>query len=195
MADLNGGQLLSEVENTWPKLGILLRQTIIPAIRTVAQNAAVATSGELDPPSRPGQVNVKVAGEIAHVTINDPQQLQRGAQYHVEVSNDSQFSQPHVEHLGSSRGRFLTLPTNDDGGTVHNWYARAYTQYQGSKPSGFTYFGGDSPTAFQMTGSTNLTPLASTGSGTASNNGQQGGSGLGKVLYRPAPGAKRQVNG
>jgi len=193
MPDLNGGELLSEVENTWPKLGVLLRQTIIPAIRTVAQNAAVATSGELSPPARPGAVNVRVAGEIAHVTINDPQELQRGAQYHVELSTDPQFSAPHVEHLGSSRGRFITLPTNDDAGTKHTWYARAYTQYQGSQPSGFTYHGGDSPAGFQMQGATNMTPLASTGSGTASSNGQQGGSGLGKVLLRPAPGPKRAV--
>lgn len=193
MADLNGGELLSEVENTWPKLGVLLRQVIIPAIRNVAQNAAVATNGELSSPSKPGQVNVKVAGEIAHVTIDDPQELQRGAQYHVEIADNPQFSQPHVEHLGSSRGRFLTLPTNKDDGTPHTWYARAYTQYQGSQPSPFTYHGGDSPASFQMTGATNMTPLPSTGSGTASNDGQQGGSGLGKVLLRGAPGPKRQV--
>jgi hypothetical protein len=193
MADLNGGQLLTQVTNMWPRLGVLLRKHET-AINTVARNAVVAPSGELDPPSAPGAVNVKVAGEIAHVTIDDPQQLQRGGQYHVELSTTPQFSAPHVEHLGSSRGRFITLPTNDDTGTPHTWYARAYTQYQGSQPSGFTYFGGSQPAGFTMAGATNLTPLASTGSGTASNNGQQGGSGLGKVIFRPAPMAKRTVN-
>jgi hypothetical protein len=111
----------------------------------------------------------------------------------VELANNPQFSQPHVEHLGSSRGRFITLPTNADDGAKHTWYARAYTQYQGSQPSGFTYHGGDSPAGFQMEGATNMTPLPSTGSGTASNDGQQGGSGLGKVIFRAAPGPKRQV--
>lgn len=194
MANLNGGELLAEVENVWPRLGVLLRTKLIPAINTLGQNAAVAPVGQIAPPARPGSVNVKVAGEIAHVTIDDPQPLQRGAQYHVELANNPQFSQPHVEHLGSSRGRFLTLPTNDDGGAPLNWYARAYTQYQGSQPSGFTYHGGDAPAAFTMGGTTNLTPLPSTGSGTASSNGQQGGSGLGKVVFRPAPSAKRSVS-
>jgi hypothetical protein len=193
MADLSGGELLTEVENTWPKLGVLLRNTIIPAIKTVARNAAVSTTGEIDAPSRPGQVNVKVAGEIAHVTIDDPQVLQRGAQYHVEIANNPQFSQPHVEHLGSSRGRFITLPTNGDDGAQHTWYVRAYSQYQGSQPSAYTNYGGDEPAGFNMSGGTNMTPLPSTGSGTASNDGQQGGSGLGKVIFRPAPLPKRSV--
>jgi hypothetical protein len=192
MADFDGGQLQAEVKNVWPKLGILLGQHEA-AINTVGQNAAVAPVGEIAAPSRPGAVNVKVAGEIAHITIDDPQPLQRGAQYHVELATNPQFSAPHVEHLGSSRGRFITLPTNDDTGAKQTWYARAYSQYQGSQPSTFTYHGGDAPTGFQMAGATNLTPLPSTGSGTASNNGQQGGSGLGKVLLRPAVTPKRAV--
>jgi hypothetical protein len=194
MADLNGGELLAQITNMWPKLGILLGKHE-SAINTVALNAAVATSGELNAPARPGQVNVKVAGEIAHVTIDDPQELQRGAQYHLEIADNPQFSAPHVVHLGSTRGHFMNLPTNTDDGTPHTWHARAYSQYQGSQPSAYTYFGGDAPAGFQMTGATNLTPLASTGSGTASNNGQQGGSGLGKVLFRGAPAPKRNVGG
>jgi hypothetical protein len=194
MADLKGGQLLSEIENVWPKLGVFLRQTVLPGITAVAQNAAVAADGEIAAPGAPASVNVKVSGEIAHVTISDAQPLQRGAQYHVELSaNDASFAQPHVEHLGSSRGRFVTLPTNDDAGAPIQWRARAYAQYQGSQPGAATYFGGSAPTAFTMAGATNLTPLPSTGSGTASNSGQQGGWGLGKVLFRPAPAAKRAV--
>lgn len=193
MADLKGGQLLSEIENSFPKLGVFFRTKVLPAINTLGQNAAVAPVGEIAPPSKPGGVNVKVAGEIAHITIDDAQQLQRGAQYHVELANNPQFSQPHVEHLGSSRGRFINLPTNDDSGAPHAWYARAYSQYQGSQPSAVTYHGGDAPLAFTMGGTTNLSPLPSTGSGTASSNGQQGGSGLGKVLLRPTPTPKRSV--
>lgn len=193
MADLDGGQLLAEVEHTWPKLGILLRTKFQTAVNTVARAASVAPVGEIAAPAAPAQVNVKVASEIAHITINDPQPLQRGAQYHVELSTDAQFSQPHVEHLGSSRGRFVTLPTNDDNGVPLAWHARAYLQYPGSQPSPVTYYGGVSPTSFAMAGTTNLTPLPSTGSGTASSNGQQGGYGLGKTLFRPAPAAKRTV--
>lgn len=185
-------QLLTEVENMWPRLGIYLRSRE-QVVATVAQNAAVGTTAEIAAPSAPASVNVKVAGEIAHVTIEDPQELQRGAQYHVELATNAQFSAPHVEHLGSSRGRFITLPTNDDGGTPHTWYARGYSQYQGSQPSTFTYFGGASPAGFQMQGATNLTPLTSTGSGTASTDGQQGGWGLGKTLVRGAPQPAKRV--
>lgn len=192
MADFAGGELLTETEHAWPKLGILLRK-FQTAINTVGQNAAVAPVGEIAAPARPGSVNVKISGEIAHITVDDAQPLQRGVQYHVELATNKQFSQPHVEHLGSSRGRFINLPTNDDDGQPHTWYARSYSQYQGSQPSAFTYHGGDAPAGFTMGGATNLTPLPSTGSGTASSNGQQGGSGLGKVLLRPAPAAKRSV--
>lgn len=194
MADLSGGELLTQITNLWPRLGILLAKHET-AINTVAQNAAVATDGEMDAPAQPGRINVKVAGEMAHFTIDDPQELQRGAQYHLEIANNPQFSAPHVVHLGSTRGHFMTLPTNDDSGVKHNWYVRGYSQYQGSQPSAFTYYGGNAPVAFQMAGATNMTPLASTGSGTASNNGQQGGWGLGKTIYRTAPAPKRNVGG
>lgn len=194
MADLSGGQLLSEIENAWPKLGIFLRSKVIPAINTLGQNSAVAPVGEIAAPARPGQVNVKVAGEIAHITIDDSQQMLRGIHYHIELATNPQFSAPLVIHLGPSRQHFISLPTKDDAGATHDWHARAYSQYQGSQPSGFTFYGGgNAPLAFQMAGTTQLTPLASTGSGTASSNGQQGGSGLGKVLIRPVSGAKRQV--
>jgi hypothetical protein len=195
MADLRGGQLLSDIENQFPKLGIFLRSKVLPAINTIGRNAAVAPVGQIAAPAAPGSVNVKVAGEIAHVTIDDPSAVQRGGQYHVELATNPQFSQPHVEHLGSSRGRFINLPTNADDGTPHTWYARAYSQYPGSQPGAFTYHGGDEPAGFTMGGTTNMTPLPSTGSGTASSDGQQGGSGLGKVLLRPAPAPKRLVTG
>jgi hypothetical protein len=195
MSTVGGDDLLTYVENGNPKLGQLLRSYIIPAIQRLGTNTAASPNGAIPTPAPPAGLSVKVAGETAHITINDPQPLQRGAQYHVELSTNPQFSQPHVEHLGSSRGRFINLPTNDDGGQPHNWYARSYLQYQGSQPSTPTYFGGSAPVPFQMAGTTNLTPLPSTGSGTASTDGTQGGSGLGKVIYRPAPAPKRAVNG
>lgn len=177
----------------WPRLGVLLRTKFIPAINSIGQNAAIAPVGEIAAPAPPAAVNVKVAGEIAHITIHDPQPLQRGIQYHVELADNPQFSTPHVEHLGSSRGRFINLPTNNDAGKPHDWYARAYSQYQGSQPSPHTMYGGGAAQKFNMAGATNLTPLTSTGSGTASTDGQQGGSGLGKVVFSTSPGPKRQI--
>lgn len=191
MSAVGGDDLLTEVQTRWPRLGQYLDRYIGTAINKLAQNTASLPNGEIPTPAAPTNVNVKVAGEIAHITINDPQPLQRGAQYHVELSTNAQFSYPHVEHLGSSRGRFVNLPTfPDGGGTKHTWNARAYVQYQGSQPSPAT-----TPVSFQMAGTTQLTPLQSTGSGTASTDGSQGGWGLGKVIYRPAPSAKRLVNG
>jgi hypothetical protein len=186
-------QLLSQIENSWPQLGIYLRQRET-VVSNVARYAAVGTESEISTPGPPASVNVKVAGELAHVTIEDPQAAQRGGQYHVELATNPQFSQPHVEHLGSSRGRFVTLPTNDDSGTPHTWYARAFVQYAGSQPGAVTNYGGAAPAGFQMQGATNMTPLPSTGSGTASSNGQQGGWGLGKTQIRPTPAPKRAVS-
>ena len=193
MANFSGGDLLTEITNMWPKLGILLRKHET-AINTTAQNAAVSPTAELQAPSAPGQVNVKVAGEIAHITVDSPQQAQRGVNTFVELSTNPKFSQPHVEDLGASRGKFINLPTKDDSGATLTWHARAYHQLPGSQPGAFTYFGGVSPSSFTMGGTTQLTPLPSQGSGTASNDGQQGGRGLGKVLIRPAVTPKRVVN-
>jgi len=186
-------QLLSEIENQWPRLGIYLRQRET-VTSNVARYAGVGTENELAAPASPASVNVKVSGEMAHITIEDPQPLQRGGQYHLELATNPQFSQPHVVHLGSTRGHFVTLPTNDDNGVKHTWYARAYQQMPGSQPGAVTNHGGATPAGFQMQGATNMTPLPSTGSGTASTNGQQGGWGLGKTQFRPAPQPKRAVN-
>lgn len=191
MSTIGGDDLLTEIQGKWPRLGQYLDRFMGNAINNLSTNTATSANGEVPTPAAPVAVNVKVSGEIAHLTINDPQPLQRGAQYHVELATNSTFSYPHVEHLGSSRGRFVTLPTfPDGGGTKHTWNARAYVQYQGSQPSPVT-----APVSFQMAGTTQLTPLQSTGSGTASTNGSQGGWGLGKVIYRPAPQPKRAVNG
>lgn len=185
-------QLLSEIENTWPRLGVYLRQRET-VVSNVARYAAVGTENELAAPAAPASVNVKVSGEMAHITITDPNTAQRGGQYHLELATNPQFSQPHVVHLGSTRGHFVTLPTNDDTGAKHTWYARAYQQLPGSQPGPVTNYGGATAAGFQMQGATNMTPLASTGSGTASTNGQQGGWGLGRTQFRAAPAAKRAV--
>lgn len=194
MADLDGGQLLAEVENTWPKLGILLRTKFQTAVNSVAQAAGVSPVGEVSAPSSPQAVSVAVAGEMMHVSITDNAPAQRGINYFTEVANNPSFSQPIVIDHGASRTSHpFPLPTMDSDGNTQSWHVRSYSQLPGSQPSKPVVFGGTSPTPVAMAGATRLTLLPSTGSGTASGNGQSGGSGLGKVLLRPATGPKRQV--
>jgi len=193
VADLDGGQLLAEIENTWPKLGVLFRK-YQTGINAIASAAGVAAVGQVSPPSSPQAVNVKVSGEMLHVSINDAAPLKKGIQYFTEIANNPSFSAPLVIHHGASRTSHpITLPTMDDDGNAHSFYARSYSQYPGSDPSTPVVYGETSPIPIAMAGTTKMTLLTSTGSGTASANGQQGGSGLGKVLLRPATGPKRQV--
>lgn len=194
MADLDGGELLTEIENQWPKLGVLLRTKILPAVNSVAKAAGVAAVGQTSPPSSPQAVSVVTAGEMMHVAITDNAPLVRNVRYFTEVANNPSFWQPIVIDHGSSRTSHpFPLPTMDSDGNPHKWYVRSYSQYPGSDPSAPVVHGGDNPTPVTMAGTTQLTLAPSTGSGTAANNGQQGGSGLGKVLLRPASGPKRQV--
>ncbi len=199
MPDIDGGDLLTDIEQQNPKLGIFLRSTVLNGINTVAKHASVAPSGDMQPPSAPGGINVKVAGEMAHVTINDDNEIQRNVEYQVEYADNPSFSGAHVEHLGSSRGRVLNLPTfpdpnpDDPSPPPHNWYFRTYSQYPGSNPSPITTYGAENPTPVNMAGTTALTLQPSTGSGTALGNGSQSGWGLGKVVQRPVPSPKRNV--
>lgn len=181
-ANLMGGQELEEVRNANPALGNLLRR-IVTAINNTAQNAGIAPLGQADPPPSVGAVSVKAANGVAHVTITDNNPVQKPIEYFIEHDTDPNFTNPHREHLVTSRGRFIPLPAKDDNGTAQNWYFRAYSQYPGSQPSEAVYFGGLSPTAVSVGGTTQFTPLTSQGGGTS--NGQQGGWGRGKVQEKP----------
>jgi hypothetical protein len=194
MADVDGGQLLADIERRDPKLGQLLRTRVIRGINNLGQNLGADPVGFGDAPNPPNGVQVKVSGEYAHVQIQDNNQLNKHVRYFTEVSTNPQFSQPIVIDHGASRTSHpFPLPSNDDGGTPHTYYFRSYSQYPGSKPSAPVVHGGINPIGTQMTGSTNMTLLPSTGSGTAAGDGQSGGSGLGKVLIRPTPAPKRKV--
>lgn len=195
MANLDGGQLLAEVEKTWPKLGILLRTRVIPAINSTAQAAGVAPVGNIAAPNPPNGVSIKTQGEMVHVSIADNNQLQRGVHYFTEADTSPAFSQPIVIHHGPSRTAApFTLPTKDDSGNTHTWYFRSYAQYPGGSPSAPVALGGNqNPSGVTLGGSTQLTLIPSTGSGTASGNGQSGGSGFGKVTVRTVPAPKRNV--
>lgn len=174
-------------------------QMLEDAVNRLAKSVGASPVGETPAPAPVQQLNVKVSGEMAHAVITDNNPVNRNVHYFLEYANEPNFLQPHVEHLGTSRGRVIPLPTNDDSGTPHQWYFRAYSQYPGSKPSPHVAYGGVSPQPVIMnpngttTTPTSLTLQPSTGSGTAQNNGQQGGYGFGKFQSRPAPRPKRSV--
>jgi len=179
---LDAGQFLSEIRAKDPHLAITLQQ-IIDGVNRLATNTATSPIGDVSPPKSPDSVTVKVSGEMAHISISHSGELQRGVRYFSEVSTNQAFGQPIVIDHGSSRTATpITLPTyQDDGTTLNTYYVRSYAQYPGSPPSPPTVCNNN---GFQMQGSTKMTPLPSNGSGTAPNNGQSAGQGLGKFQQR-----------
>jgi hypothetical protein len=166
-------------------------QRIQDAVNSLSTSLAADPNGKMTPPPPIDGVNVKAADGAVHVTITDHNPIQRGIQYFVEHSTDPTFIGAHVIHLNASRGGVLTIPGMTDEGADQPVYIRAYSQYRTSVPSKPVNFGGTTPTAVLPGGNVMMTLLPSTGSGTAISNGQQQGSGLGKVLYRPPVAPKR----
>lgn len=190
-------------------LGSILRR-MIDASNTLATNAGVTAVGETTPPPKIDTINVQgtlstladgtglltAPSEILHWTLTHNQSIAKGIRYFTEIDTSPSFPQPHVVDHGTSRSGFLSLPTNTSDTTPvqQTYYMRSYAQYPGSKPSEPTVFGSlQGATKIQMTGTSNTSLLSSTGSGTAQASGQQGGKGLGTVLKRPTPQAKRQA--
>lgn len=193
MGVIDSTQFLREVKNRDPHLGLLL-ENFMDSVNVSLQHLGVQTTGKVAPPVQVQALNVAAGSDHVHVTLTDNSQVKKNLQYFVEWSaNDPTFANPHVEHLGASRGRVLALPAKDGHGSTQQYYFRAYSQYMGSDPqSKKAYFGTlGAPTAVTLTGSSQLTLLSSTGSGTGKPDGSQGGSGIGVVLQRPAPGPKR----
>jgi hypothetical protein len=174
-------------------LGRALRG-IVDAVNGLSQNISADSTSTLPPPPTIQQLQVKTDGNgNVHATINDSNPIQKNLSYFVEYDTDSSFTQPHVEELKSGRTmRPMPLPAFDDNGNPQSWHFRAYSQYQGGKPGQPVNFGGTSATPVSVGGTARLTLLPSTGSGTASPSGQQGGSGMGKTLFRAAQGPKRK---
>jgi hypothetical protein len=162
-------------------------------VNNLGQNIGADPTGMVAPPPTIQQLNVKTNGSgLVHAVITDNNPIQKNLHYFVEYDTDPSFRQPHVVHLGASRTMNpLTLPAMDDNGNPQQFYFRAYSQYQGSHPGEVVHFGGDVPSAINPGGTQQMSLIPSTGSGTAQPTGQQGGSGFGKVLFRPAPGPKR----
>lgn len=154
-------------------MALALEQTQ-DAVNALGTSTGVDPTNHTTPPDPPNSISVKAAGGLAHVTLSDTSQRTRARNYFVEAATDSAFSNPHVEPLGPSRGKFFMLPGKKDDASTQLWYFRAYSQELGSSQrSDHQVFGGSTPTGVDVGGSTSLTPLPSTGSGTASTNGQQ----------------------
>jgi hypothetical protein len=181
---LSGGRALTKLIQENPTHGALL-QKIITAVNTLAENTTSSAVGRSTAPPPINALNVKVAGEYAHVTITHTGNIQQGVHYFVEAANNANFIGAHPIHFGTSRTRDpIHLAANDDSGTPQKWYLRGYAQYPGSDPSTPVNHGGTEPTAITTTGTTQLTWQPSTGSGTASNSGQQAAWGFGKIARR-----------
>lgn len=181
---LTGGRALTKLMQENPALGTLI-QKAFTGINTLAENTSSSAVGRSTAPPPINALNVKVAGEYAHVTIDHSGDVQQGVHYFVEAANNSNFIGAHPIHFGTSRTRDpIHLAANDDAGNPQKWYLRGYAQYPGSSPSKPVPYGGTNPTAIETTGATNMTWHPSTGSGTASNSGQQVGWGFGKISRR-----------
>lgn len=188
-------KFLKEMRNLHPHLGLLFEQ-LIDGLNGIANHLGMDPKGKTQPPDPHQALNVAAGTDHVHVTITDNSQVKKNVQNFIEWSvNDPAFQFPHVEYLGPSRGKMLALPAKDGTGAVISYYFKSYGQYFGSDAqSKHTYFGSKlAPTAVTLTGASQLTPLASTGSGTGLPDGSQSGSGLGRVLQRPAQGPKRRI--
>jgi hypothetical protein len=138
---------------------------------TVSANPKLATL----PPPQVTSFIVTAADGIFQGTIVDTGNVRKGVEYFAEYDIDLNFTQPHVIHIGTARTFRMGL------GNL-SLYWRAYSQYQGSPPSIPVNFG--NPTAVIGGGANGPALPGSTGSGTASQNGQQGGQGYGIAQVR-----------
>jgi len=197
MAKLDLNQVIAAVATraqNYPQLLSNALQRIQDGVNNLGSQLAADPVGLASPPPPLEAVNVKTSGEQVHITLTHNVPIQKNVHYFVEYTQgDPNFLAPHVEHLGTSRGRVLNLPTKLDGGSAASYYFRAYPQFPGSKPADPVNYGGLAPAAVTLSGSTELTLQPSTGSGTAAANGQQGGWGFGKTNTRGPVAPKRSI--
>lgn len=185
---LDLSQYIAEIATStdWGQIAPRLKplfEKIRDGINQAASAAGVDATSHLQQPNPPAKLDIKVAGELAHVAITDNSDRTRSRHYFVEYSNNTSFSNAYVEHMGVSRNKVLNLPTNDDNGSPHNWYFRTYSMEPGSTKASPKVYHGQAlaPTPVVMGGTTNLSLLPSTGAGTAPSNGQRAGQGYGTV--------------
>lgn len=190
---IDSSQFLKKIKNDNPILGNYL-ESMFDSVNVALNHIGIDIRGNVQPPSPIAGLNVASGSDHVHVTINDNSTLNKNVQYLVEWSaDDPTFAQPHVEDLGSSRGKVLALAAKNLSAVTHQYYFRAYSQYPGSNPQTKKAYWGTlgSPTAVTLTGSSQLNYLPSQGSGTGRADGTQGGAGLGLVQQRQQPGPKR----
>jgi hypothetical protein len=128
------------------------------------------------PPQVSG-IAVTAANGWFTVTLTDNGNVNSGIHYFIEYSTTAGFQQPVVIDNGASRTGVFNL-----GNQTLFW--RAYSQYffPFSPPSAPIVFG--APTGVAGGGAAAPPAVVSTGSGTASTDGQQGGSGFGRFPTR-----------
>lgn len=181
---IGGNDLLAQIEKDMPKLGIYLRNYVLPAIQTTASNAAVDPTSEIAAPAAPEGVNVTTAGEMMQVVVDHTAPIQKGAHYIYSVATNPQMTNAQIEAKPATRAPLhFTLPTKNAGGDMHNYFVAVQVQYPGSPPSAPTFFGGVTPKPVNMSGTTQMDIQPGTGSGTATNGGQAL-VGLGKAKVR-----------
>lgn len=182
---IGGDDLLAEIENTYPRLGVYLRHYLIPSIQKTAENAAVDTSTQISAPAPPEAVQVTTSGEMMQVVVNHQSPITKGVHYIYSVSTNPQFIGAQVEVKPATRAPLhFTLPTKTaDGLATHQYYVAVQTQYPGSQPSAPTYHGGQAPSPVTMNGATTMDISPGTGTGTATN-GAQILVGIGKAQVR-----------
>ena len=157
---------------------------IVQKLQNVASQVAANPTGTVSPPPTISALSVVASGGIFDIQIQDNSPVNRGINYFVEYSTAASFAQPHVVDLGASRSYRATWGNQ-------TLYFRAYSQYPTSAPSATVYFGSSAaPTGVVGGGTAGPAPQTSTGSGTAPNNGQQGGAGFG---YTPSRSGKPNV--
>lgn len=190
---LPGNDLLNQIEQENPKLGMYLRNYVNRAIQTTAKNAAVSPNTQIAAPAAPESVSVQTSGELMQVVVNHTAPIQKGVRYITHIADNPQFTNAIIVDHGASRSPSpINLPTKTASGVTRNYYVATVAQYPGSGPSAPTYYGGDTPAPVTMGGTTQMDLLPGTGSGTAVNGGQVL-VGLGRSQVRLAQGAKRQV--
>lgn len=170
-------------------------QRLLSGVNNLGNHVAVDPAGTMPPPPPIQQLTVKSSGTgLVHAVISDNNKLSKNLHYFVEYDTNPGFPQPQVAHIGATRQMApINLPAKDDDGNPQKFYFRAYSQYQGGHPGPAVHFGGTTPEPVDPGGTHQMTLIPSTGSGTAQNTGQEGASGFGKILIRPATAKKRTI--
>jgi hypothetical protein len=169
-----------------PGFGQRLYETFsdfLTQFKNLAMQTTGNPTGQPQPPPVINAVNVTGANGHFNVAITDNNtSLYRGVSYFVEHSADSQFSDPQVIHIGTSRNHTVFL-----GNVTRFW--RAYSAYPSSPPSAPSYHGGNaSPqpvTGGGTIGGPSFQPSQGSGTGAAG----VGLQGPGTIPYRTATGA------